>query len=102
MTYIEALQDAIQRMHGCDSRHIESVPVKEVFQGQTVWEGIVEVFSLVNHPEAEICYAWGHHAGIDDKESRYVTVLKLPPVDSPQAAVRAAIIADSKNAPQSD
>ena len=46
MTYIEELQDVISRLHGSQSIHIESVPIKETFQGKTVWEGIVEVFDL--------------------------------------------------------
>lgn len=91
MTYIESIQDAIHRLHGCESRHIESVPIREEFQGQAVWSGTVEVFDLIGHPTAKQCYAWGHHAGKDGKESQYVVVLKIPPVDSPVAAVRASI-----------
>lgn len=94
MTYIEAIQDAIRRLHGCESRHVESVPVHEEFHGQTVWSGTVEVFDLIGHPETTVCYAWGHHAGKDDKQSRYVVVLKVPPVDSPASAVRASIASD--------
>jgi hypothetical protein len=30
------LKDAIRAMHGCESLHLESVAVKEVFKGQTV------------------------------------------------------------------
>jgi hypothetical protein len=96
MTYIEALQDAIRKTHGCESRHIESVPVKETFRGQTVWEGTVEVFKLVGHKKAKQCYAWGHRSGRDDKESHYIIVLKIPPIDSPIAAVRASIASDLK------
>lgn len=96
MTYIEAIQDAIRRLHGCGSRHVESVAVREEFRGQTVWSGTVEVFELIGHPRARVCYAWGHRADKDDEQSRYVTVLKLPPVDSPIAAVRASIASDFK------
>ena len=96
MTYIEAIQDAIRRLHGCESRHIKSVPVHEESQGQTVWSGAVEVFELIDHPKAKVCYAWGQCAGKDDKQSRYVTVLKIPPVDSPITAVRVSIARDSK------
>ena len=53
MTYIEELRDVIRRLHGVESSHVESVPVKETFQGKTVWEGIVEVFELKDHPKAE-------------------------------------------------
>ena len=97
MTYIEAIQDAIRKIHGCEARHIKSVPVNEQFKGQTVWQGVVEVFELINHPKAKICYAWGHHTDTKDIKSRYVTVLGIPPIDSPIAAVRASIVSDSKN-----
>jgi hypothetical protein len=96
MTYIEAIQDVIRRLHGCESRHVESVPVHEEFRGQTVWDGTVEVFDLIGHPKAKQCYAWGHWSGKGDKRSRYIIVLKVPPVDSPVAAVRASIVRDSK------
>ena len=96
MTYIEAMQDAIRKTHGCESRHVESVPVHETFHGQTVWEGMVEVFDLIGHPTAKQCYAWGHHAGKeDDRGSKYVVVLMIPPVDSPITAVRASIASAS-------
>jgi hypothetical protein len=94
MTYIEAIQDAIRKLHGCESRHVESVPVRETFRGQTVWDGIVEVFDLIGHPTTKQCYAWGHREGQDNKNSRYVAVLKTPPIDSPLAAVRASIASD--------
>jgi len=96
MNYIESLQDAIFRTHGCKARHLGSVPVNEQFKGKPVWQGVVEVFELVGHPKAKICYAWGHHTEDKDSKSRYVMVLEIPPVDSPLAAVRAVIISDSK------
>lgn len=99
MTYIEALQDAIRKTHGCESRHVESVPVHEEFRGQTVWSGTVEVFDLVDHPKAKQCYAWGHRASEKDNKSRYVVVLKLPPVDSSAAAVKASVVADARSFP---
>jgi hypothetical protein len=34
------------------------------------------------------------------KETRYVTVLEIPPVESPQTAVRASIMADVKKRSQ--
>jgi hypothetical protein len=90
MTYIEELKDAIRRLHGCEADHVETVPVKEMFQGQTVWEGEVEVFDLQACPHAERVYAWAHET--EDADKRHVTVLHVPPVVSPQTAVRAAII----------
>ena len=66
-------------------------PVKEVFRGQTVWDGTVEVFALTGHPKATRCYAWGYHADDKSSELRIVTALGIPPVDSPLAAVRVYI-----------
>ena len=94
MTYIEAIQDAIRGLHGCEARHVESVSIHEEFHGQTVWDGKVEVFDLIGHPNATVCYAWGHHAGKNDTQSRYIVVLKIGHVDSPRKAVMAHILSD--------
>ena len=96
MTYLEELGDVICRLHGAEATHVESVPVKETFKGQTVWEGIVEVFDLKDHPTAHRVYAWAHDT--DDRENprRHVTVLQAHPVKSAQDAVRAFIIQESR------
>jgi hypothetical protein len=49
MSHIDELRDAIHKLHGAKATHRESVPVKEVFNGETVWDGIVEVFHLEGH-----------------------------------------------------
>ena len=84
--YIERLQMVIHQLHETGSRHLESVRVLEQFQGQTVWEGDVEVFQLVNHPKAKRCYGWSY----GDPE-QFITILELPPVDSPQSAVKVGV-----------
>jgi len=98
MDYIAELQSAIRRLHGCDSEHVETVPVVEAFLGKTLWQGDVEVFAIRGHPQAQRAYAWSHLDGENDKDRRFVTVLGLPPVESAETAVRAAIIAEIKNA----
>lgn len=85
---IENIRQAVEAMHGCKATHERSVPVKEMFGTQTAWEGVVESFALTGHPKAQRCYAWGFD---DNGEIRYIGVLELPPVESPQTAVRAAI-----------
>jgi hypothetical protein len=85
---ITKLKDAIRATHGCESLHIESVPIKEVFEGQTAWQGTVEVFDLIGHAKAKRAYAWSYR---DGEESKTVTVLQIAPVDSPQSAVKVAI-----------
>lgn len=92
MSNISDLQDVIRKLHGVESKHVESVAVKEEFQGKTVWDGVVEVFELVGHPKASRLYAWSHDA--NGTKKRHVTVLHVAPIDSPKAAVRASIARD--------
>lgn len=95
MDYISELIVAINELHGCAANHVQTVPVKEIFKGQTVWEGEVEVFNLINHPKAKKGYAWGYPNGKGGLE--VVAVLEIPPVVSPETAVRAAIAAKAKS-----
>lgn len=92
MSYIEELQEVIRRLHGVESRHVESVPLKETLRGRTVWEGVVEVFDLHGHPHAPRVYAWAHTTDDPKKPKRHVTVLHVAPVTSAIAAVRASIV----------
>lgn len=96
MAYIEELKDVIRKLHGVESKHITSVPVKEVFDGKTVWDGIVEVFTLYGHPKANTAYAWTHATDDPDVPRRSVTVLHVPPAVSPITAVRVAIMQELK------
>jgi len=96
--YIEELRAVIQWLHGVESQHVESVPVKETFQGKTVWEGIVEVFELHGHPKAPKVYAWVHDTDDPKQPRRHVTVLHIAPVTSAVLAVRAAIVQEFRNA----
>ena len=98
MTYIEELQDVIRKLHGVESTHRQSVPVKEVFGGKTVWEGIVEVFELHGHSKATHAYAWTHETDDPKQPKRSVTVLKIPPAVSPETAVRVAIMQELRDA----
>ena len=88
------LESAIRDLHGCDSIWIDGIPVLEMFEGETVWEGVVQVFDLIDHPSATRAYAWSYET--DDGNRRYIAVLHAGPVDSPIRAVRAAIVADTK------
>lgn len=94
---IQELRDVIRRLHGAEARHLESVSVKETFEGRTVWEGIVEVFELIGHPKASKVYAWAHDTDDPQHSRRHVAVLHIHPVTSPQAAVRAAIVQEFRS-----
>jgi hypothetical protein len=91
--YIASVQAAIQDLHHCGAQWVSTVPIHEVFEGQTVWNGEVEVFDLTAHAKAKRAYGWSRRDGIGDKDERFVTVLEIPPVVSPETAVKAAIMA---------
>jgi hypothetical protein len=84
------------QLHNCGATWRETVPVHEIFRGETVWRGDVEVFDLNGHPRAKRAYAWSHPEGGGDKGERFVAVLEVPPVNSAITAVWASIVADSK------
>lgn len=96
MSAVAELVRVIDHLHGCKAVHLRSEPVHEVFQGQTVWSGQVEIFALSGHPKAKHCYAWKHWEDASGQHERIVTVLELPPVNSAVAAVRASVVADVK------
>jgi len=94
-------RDTIMRLgvrvgQGRTMLHIESVPIEEEFQGQTVWDGLVEVFDLTGHPTAQRAYAWSHDTDDPVSPRRHVTVLHEHPVKSAQDAVRAFIVQESR------
>lgn len=95
MNYIEELQQAIWKLYDSDSTHVETVPVKEVFEGETIWDGEVEVFDLAKHEKTDRVYAWAFDD--DNGEKRVVTVLHIPPATSPENAVRASIMSEYGN-----
>ena len=94
--YIARVQVAVSQLHNCGATWRGTVPVHEVFKGQTVWRGDVEVFDLTGHPKAKRAYAWSHLDGARDDKERFVAVLEIPPVDSAQKAVQVQIVKDVK------
>ncbi len=84
--YIARLQLTIQHLHKCGAVHRESVPVHEVFQGKTVWQGDVEVFDLTGHSKAKRCYGWSY-----GEPEEFITILELPPVTDAQSAVKVGV-----------
>lgn len=95
MNNLTDLKDAVAAMHECDCSHVSTAKVREVFEHEVAWQGEVEVFELTGHPKAETAYAWSYED--DDGEMQYVAVLKIPPVETPSDAVRAAIASGRLN-----
>ena len=85
-----AFHDAIRETHGVRSQLIERVSVVETFEDDTVWEGEVLVFGLLDHPSTSKCYAW-------EVDGQVTAVLHTGPVNSPVAAIRASILPEESD-----
>lgn len=91
----DQLKQAVERQHGGIATLVEVVPVKEEFEGKTVWEGTVHVFDLEGNAQSTRAYAWSSPIEASTKR-RFFAVLHMGGIRSPQDAVRAAIIAEHK------
>lgn len=89
---LDKITRAVERTVDGAVTHRESVPVVETFRGQTVWEGVVEVFD-VSTPPPTLAYGWAVEG---EHEPQYVAVLGKPPVDSPLAAVRVWLVSQAR------
>ncbi|MGO9613529.1 MAG: hypothetical protein ACLPX5_10890 [Dissulfurispiraceae bacterium] len=92
---IDDLRNAVERLHNCKASFIENVAVIEKFGVETVWKGLVYIFKTEGHSQADKCYAWSSPIEGSTKR-RYYAVLHIPPIDSPEKAVRASIVQDRK------
>lgn len=97
MNYIDELKNVIRKLHGSEATHVETVPIKETHEGQTIWEGEVEVFEI-EHPQTSRVYAWAHETDDPDNPRRHITVLHIPPATSPRKAVQLSIVKDFREA----
>ena len=73
--------------------YVETVPVKEMFQDQTVWEGEVEVFDLPDSPK-QIASMLGRTRQTMQTNQAHSDSLACSARYSPELAVRASIIQD--------
>jgi hypothetical protein len=87
------MRHAVESQHSCRAILIQTTPVRETFQGQVVWEGVVHVFDLKGHPKATRAYAWSSPIEGSDKR-RFYAVLGIGAIKTPLDAVRAAIVAE--------
>jgi hypothetical protein len=92
---IDQLRSAIESQHGGIASFSYSIPVKELYDGEVVWNVVVYAFDLINNPKALGAYAWS--SPIEGRAEPFI-VLHTPPSESPQTAVRAAIEAERRSA----
>jgi hypothetical protein len=93
------LKQAIEAQHGGKATFVQAVPVREEFQSEIAWEGVVHVFHLEGHPAADRAYAWSTVLDEETGRRRFYAVLHTGPIKSPVDAVRAAIVAEHRGQP---
>ena len=96
MNATDDLRAAVEQQHGGSAALVQSVPVRETFDGSPVWEGVVHVFDLTNNTNATRAYAWSSPVEGSDRR-RFFAVLHMGAIKSPVDAVRAAIVAEHRS-----
>ncbi len=86
------LDEAVEGTCGVPGTWLRSLDVTLLDSDETVWDGLVHVYSLYNHPDADACYVWSQENG--EEIARIYVVLRIHPVVSAETAVKAAIVAD--------
>jgi hypothetical protein len=92
---VDQLKQAVESQHGGTATFVQAVPVHEVHNGETVWDGVVHIFDLKGHPKANCAYAWSYER--DDGKRRFFAVLHTPQIDGPREAVAAAIVMEARS-----
>jgi hypothetical protein len=87
------LRKAVESQHGGTAKLVTKLRVKDVFEGKTVWEGVVYIFDLKGNSKATRAYAWLSPME-DSPKRRFFAVLHLDSVRSPLDAVRASIVSE--------
>lgn len=95
----DQLQQAVESQHGGKAVLVFVEPVKEVWQGKTVWGGHGARVRPGGPSQGTRAYAWSHLVGDAGERRRFFAVLHLGGIRSPLDAVRAAIVAERRNHP---
>jgi hypothetical protein len=87
---IDRLKLAVEKKYGGPATFSETVAVSVAEADGVLWQGMVHVFDLTDHPTATHAYAWWAegHSG-----QHYHAELHLPPVASACDAARKALTA---------
>jgi hypothetical protein len=90
------LKQAVEGTHGGTATFVQIVPVSEIFDGKPVWEGVVHVFDLAGNLQATRADSWSSPIEGSTKR-RFFAVRHTDTINSPVAAVRAAIVTEHRN-----
>jgi hypothetical protein len=91
-------RQAVELQHGGKAQFVETVHLREEFEGKLAWECDVHVFKLDGVRAGKRAYAWSVVTDETPPQRRVYSALHAGPVKSPRDAVRAAIVAESLNA----
>ncbi len=94
MEKIDALQNAIRHLHGCESIFVSWERAHDEFAGRVVFDREVGVFDLIGHKTASRAFAWTEPGSAGKR--RFFAVLAVPPINDARDAVRASIAADAR------
>jgi hypothetical protein len=91
----DQLKRVIESQHGGSATYFQSVRLLDAQNPQALWDGIVHVFNLKDHPKAKRAYAWSSTIKGSGKD-RFFAVLHMGRINGPGAAVKAAATAIHK------
>ena len=77
----EELGAAVENQHGGRATFVGAIPIDERHDGKPVWQGVVHVFNLEDHPNATRAYAWSSPIEGSSKR-RFYAVLHLGGIQS--------------------
>jgi hypothetical protein len=66
---LRSFETVIKTTHDAKAKLLARQNIREWFGGETVWEGEVLVFGLLDHPKAHLCYGW------EEAKGRVTTIL---------------------------
>jgi hypothetical protein len=94
MSYRGDVLEAIETRAKCGVVYLHTQPVRIVLDGRVLFRGKVEVFDLKGHPYAKRAFGWAIKQ--KDKRTQYVTVIGIPPLDTPLMAAKAYLANQKK------
>ncbi len=81
---IQQLRQAVRSLSGCESIRHDTVIVETQALDNTLHQLVVQVFSLIGHPDTRLAYAWRDTRRPGDP---YIAVLGVPPIYTARDAV---------------
>ena len=85
---ILSIKCAVEKNIGGLARHVTSTAVIEIFDGDLIWEGVVETFEVTCNPNVKRCYGFTYR---EDDSLGYATIAETDQVNSPKLAVKAFV-----------